>query len=486
MKTVDSLKNFVEFYLLTKSAFIKHSKQILIRKIGEMTLANFISYNFLLFFPLFLMQAWFVQYFNSGAPFDYVARLSFIISDIPWMPPGTEAKPLLGSHYFGDLLINIAYGNINNPYDGTLHLPSQTPPIGLLFFQIFEILGEKYILALFLFISSISFLYIFINLRSKGSNFRDNSLLFLLVITSYPLLIEIDRGSVYLICLALLLFAFMKYDEDKVFLPMLIGVLACSIKPHLVLIIALFLVLVKRIKYLIIFSFALGIMNLVSLVIFFEGKLYNQVTDYIQASGRYMGEPGSNLNEFFIGLIANSSSLVGMIGKIIGNVYGPEIQISLLTQYSTYLYVPGMIYLFIVVVIVKSKIVENWLKFGFVFSMCSFFVPASGPYSLLWTIPAILILGESSDLSNKFNRITGIGKVQHKLFTDKWLINLAKVIYLYGIFFSSIFHIWSIEGCCGSEYFPFGEFAGTLLILISAAIFFSHVCIVKFYRLRIK
>ena len=144
MTTVDSLKNFVEFYLLTKSAFIKHSKQILIRKIGEMTLANFISYNFLLFFPLFLMQAWFVQYFNSGAPFDYVARLSFIISDIPWMPPGTEAKPLLGSHYFGDLLINIAYGNINNPYDGTLHLPSQTPPIGLLFFQIFEILGEKY------------------------------------------------------------------------------------------------------------------------------------------------------------------------------------------------------------------------------------------------------------------------------------------------------------------------------------------------------
>ena len=59
------------------------------------------------------------------------------------MPPGTNSSSLLHLHYFGDWVLNVAYGGIARPYDPALEIPAQFAPVGLIFFSIAYLLGYK-------------------------------------------------------------------------------------------------------------------------------------------------------------------------------------------------------------------------------------------------------------------------------------------------------------------------------------------------------
>jgi hypothetical protein len=460
--------------MITRFSLVRNlNNKGLMSKLQSVTIAKFLSYNFLIFFPIFLLQAWFVQYVNSGLPFDYVSRLSFIIVDTPWMPDGIIATPLLGSHYFGDLILGIAYGDISNPYDRALILPSQIPPIGIVFQQIFSFFGQGQILFLFLFINFIALTVVTWLCASKNWQSSSTPILFLFVVTSYPLIHLLDRGAVHLIAIAFVVLSLYLYSQNRLFLSLITMVLACSIRPQIVLIVILLFVLIKKGKHFLVFIFILVLSNLITLLLFFKGNIISQISTIFYASSRYVGQPGDWGNDFFILHIADSSSLVGAFGKILGNFYGSEFQLKILDQYSEFLFLPGLLYLLMLFVIVISKSVQFWLKFCLILSTFSLFLPASMTYTQIWTMPAILILSGSNRLSESIKRIVpNYQDFNPTVYHKNFAMSLVNIMFVYGLIFSSIFHIWSIEGCCGNEYFNFGEYFGPFLILSSTIFLF--------------
>jgi hypothetical protein len=429
-----------------------------LNRIDNDFLSSVIKIKFVVLFPLFLLHTWSLQYLNGGLPFDFVSRLSFKIEDQPWLPGGRVAEPYFGRHFFGDLNLGIGYSTFSNPFDSSLTVPNQTPPLGTLFFRIFLILGVNNVLIVFLLINLIALLIIFYLASNYRDLLRNDALYILIVTTSFPLLFLIDRGAVHLIVISLIICSLYFLSRSKHTLFLLTSILACSIKPQSFVIIFLILVYFKKYRLLWSFIFLFLITNALALHFFFEGSLLFKFKSYLFASSFYSGGRG-------VGYVMDSTSLIGLISRIQEFFIGSELTSKNLLIFDKFFLVPGMLYVIGLLIILKSYKYSLWLTLGLILSTFSLVLPASMTYTLVWAIPALLLFSGTGPLVTQFKHNFPFIETRSKNVNAIYFG--AKAFYLLGLFYGLVFHLWSIRGPSGVERFPLGEVLNPMFLSIT-------------------
>ncbi len=426
-----------------------------INRIDNDFLSSVIKIKFVVLFPLFLLHAWSLQYLNGGLPFDYVSRLSFKIEDQPWLPGERVATPYFGRHFFGDLNLGVGYSTFSNPFDSSLTVPNQTPPLGTLFFRIFLILGVNNVLVIFLFINLIALLIIFYLTSHYRDLLQNNALYILIVTTSFPLLFLFDRGAVHLIVISLIICSLYLLARSKHLIFLMSSILACSIKPQSFIIIFLILIYFKKSRLLWNFMFLFVITNAFALYFFFEGNLLFKFQSYLFASSFYSGGRG-------VGYVMDSTSLIGLISRIQEFFIGIDLTSKNLLIFDNFFLVPGLLYVLGLLIILKSYRFSLWLTLGLILSTFSLVLPASMTYTLVWAIPALLLFSGSGPLMDQVKKNFPYIKTNSENVSIIYFC--AKVFYLLGLFYGLVFHLWSIRGPSGVERFPLGELLNPMFL----------------------
>jgi len=101
------------------------------------------SYQFIqiIFTLIALIHAWTLQYKSPDSTPSLLNRISFIVEDAPWMPPGLKSEAILHLHHFGDWTLGIGYALTSNPYSQDLEIPAPVPPFGLVVMKLFALVG---------------------------------------------------------------------------------------------------------------------------------------------------------------------------------------------------------------------------------------------------------------------------------------------------------------------------------------------------------
>jgi hypothetical protein len=154
---------------------------------------------------------WTAHYFVAPAV-DLVERVSWKASDEPWVATGQESlEPLVGVHYFGDLLTLRGWGMVWNPYSDLLALPGQHLPTGQLSLMLLAAIPSQ-ILLIFYLVFSVAILFLAIRTLANSilrvSFWKYTQLFLVFSVLSIPMLVDLDRGNVQSVALAGTIFFF--------------------------------------------------------------------------------------------------------------------------------------------------------------------------------------------------------------------------------------------------------------------------------------
>lgn len=275
---------------------------------------NFYIFGYFFLLLIFVYQIFLLAYDTQNQN-SVVDLLSYTVVDPPWLPNGTQPKPYLYNHFFGDLQANVTYAQLNNPYQ-VEEYPWPFPPLSIYFYRFFSILGNgnSYII---LILTSVVLHYITINkILKQLPLFLKLSILIITGPLSIGWIINFDRGAVYSIVFPLTLIAFIKIKENKYLQSALIISIIISVKPQFIIILVLFLVL-KKFK---IFLLSVGltvILNIISwinigLSVDLALRSFKNLSDY------HLGGSSGSIYVF------SSISFNGLYAKILEYFYGFE------------------------------------------------------------------------------------------------------------------------------------------------------------------
>ena len=335
---------------------------------------------FLIFISL--VHAWTLQYKSDLGPDGFISKVSYIAPDKPWMPPGTDTSSLLHLHFFGDWVLNVAYGGIPRPYDPTLEIPAQFAPIGLVFFSIAYLIGYKlsYILLLLL------TLYIWITLINKlFTSFQflfKILILFFFVFMTMPSLIAFDRGGTQLFCIGLTGLSYLYMTENKSKKAFTLFLLAVSMKPYLIFFVLVMLVrpnqsIGTRILNIARILFSLGIVNIILLMLFAD-NIVSGIRDQFNAIARFAGDWG-------IPWIMDGASMTSFISKTHEFFYGSNQTIKFMENFIPFWpRILAIAFILMLISVLLSPNVVTPIKLILILSTTSLVSPFSGPYTLAW------------------------------------------------------------------------------------------------------
>ena len=182
----------------------------------------------------------YVLTFYGRFPVDH--SLLYFANDPGYVAPGTSDVPVLGIHYFGDLLTQLSYARNPNPYSTSLAYPAAYPPLGVLIFKPFTSINPLITLIL-LTLSSVALLIYAFALMTREWTLQSRIIyISLLLLISKPLLLTIDRGNIQGIVVGLILLFYLKYRSGKVNLAVILLSLAICLKGYPLIFVSLFLI----------------------------------------------------------------------------------------------------------------------------------------------------------------------------------------------------------------------------------------------------
>jgi hypothetical protein len=329
-----------------------------------------------------LFHAWLLQYQNNEGNAFLIGRVSFQVNDPPYMPSGGVAKPLFGLHTFGDWTMALDYGRIANPFVIPTY-PSQTPPVGVIFFSLMNAFSGTFGLFLIFTIALALFAHGYYSLiRGSSALIKFVSVIFGVVLT-LPTIISFDRGALYFFVFGLVVESYTLLVQDKnPKISFLLFALAASLKPQL-LVLSLFLLLQRRYRT---FLYCNALIILANLVAFmtFPGSILKSIGGYIRALSGFT-------SDYFSGLILDSASLGGFIARLEERWHGTKYAFKFLHSYSHFVMLPGLLWLFFVILVCSTNFVSYRSKLVLLLTCTSLIVPASMSYSLAWSSFAFLI-----------------------------------------------------------------------------------------------
>jgi hypothetical protein len=145
----------------------------------------------------------------------------------------------------------------------------------------------------------------------------------------------------------------------------------------------------------------------------FSGNFFGNLRGYFYATFNYVSSPTDAF-----GNVMNSVSWIGLLSRFYEFQHGWGATIEPLEQYSSYLFLPGLLYLALVLIVVSRKGTSVTIKLLLTLSLISLIVPASGGYLLGWI--TIFLLYISSDFAKK----------DIESLSRKYLILIASIVFI--------------------------------------------------------
>jgi hypothetical protein len=153
-------------------------------------------------------------YVSSYFQQQLTSIFSFAVAD-GWCDPKLQG---IGAHCFGDFYYTLGFINKDNPWSGS---PIPYPPLGLFIFKPFGLIvdlypANPYGLITYLAFIIMSILSIPIHLyKTKKLNGTESILIGMLIFSSAPMIVALDRGNVLAICVPLLYF-FLHFEKEGI------------------------------------------------------------------------------------------------------------------------------------------------------------------------------------------------------------------------------------------------------------------------------
>jgi len=151
-------------------------------------------------------------YISSYFQIPLISILSFNVAD-GWCTAETQG---VGAHCFGDFYYTLTFLDQSNPWSTTVN---PYPPVALLIFKPFELLGELFPssqFALFCYLGFLiaSILSIPIHLFfTKKMSISYSILVGMLILSSTPTVVGLDRGNLVVLCMPIIYF-FLHYERE--------------------------------------------------------------------------------------------------------------------------------------------------------------------------------------------------------------------------------------------------------------------------------
>lgn len=365
-----------------------HSNRKLLHQLSEkMNPSNLLAFQ-LIITMLCIFQSWIFQYRNMEGNAKLIDRVSFQVSDPPFMINPENLSPILYKHFFGDWQNLLDVANQPNPYllpSG----PSQTPPLGNLFLNILGVLGPRYSFAIFSLVTLTIWVWLFRKALQNYPWLYAIMSLGLYFILALPTIHSFDRGSLHILAIGLIGVAWLKYCGEKYSYAGILFILAVSMKPQLS-IFLLLLLLTKDYRNIIRVVLATISLNFV-LFFYYVGQPFKSLIGYLDGTLFFASSNSS-------GYILDSTSLMGLIIRRIESAFGSDYAAQWMIDKSSMLMLPGLTLILMVLPVLYFSSINQRVKIFLVFSLFSLVVPASQHYTLTWASLAIIPF-----LTDRFN-----------------------------------------------------------------------------------
>jgi hypothetical protein len=328
---------------------------------------------------------WTAHYFIAPAV-DLVERVSWRASDEPWVATGSAViEPLVGVHYFGDLLTFRSYGLVWNPYYESLALPAQHLPSGQLFAMLLATIPIQ-ILLIFYLVFSVVILFIAIrtlaNSILKISLWKYAQLFLIFSLLSIPMIVDFDRGNVQSVALAGTIFFFAYGLRGKWLVAILWLLFAASFKPYL-LIFSLAFLSKRNIRAHALMGLAFCSLN-VLLMEAFSRNFLEGFSSMWEANAKFT-------SEFSIPFISNSGSLVGSAHRISEFAFGLEFSNKLLLEVLWVVPVISLLLVALGMLIWYRSHLPIWVRLMGALSIISVAQPGSAGYNWGWVGVVVIV-----------------------------------------------------------------------------------------------
>jgi hypothetical protein len=328
---------------------------------------------------------WTFHYFVAPAV-DLVERVSLKASDEPWVATGSAViEPMVGVHYFGDLLTLRSYGVVWNPYYESLALPAQHLPSGQVFAMLLAAIPIQVLLISYL-VFSVAILFFAIRTLANSilriSFWKYTQLFLVFSVLSIPMLVDLDRGNVQSVALAGTIFFFAYGLRGKWIVAILWLLFAASFKPYLLIFSVAFLSKRSfRAHALMALSFCL--VN-VLLMEAFSRNFLEGFSSMWEANAKFT-------SEFSIPFISNSGSLVGSAHRISEFAFGLEFSNKLLLEVLWFVPVVSLLLVVLGMLIWYRSHLPIWVRLMGALSIISVAQPGSAGYNWGWVGVVVIV-----------------------------------------------------------------------------------------------
>jgi hypothetical protein len=329
---------------------------------------------------------WTAHYFVAPAV-DLVERVSWKASDEPWVATGQESlEPLVGVHYFGDLLTLRGWGMVWNPYSDLLALPGQHLPTGQLSLMLLAAIPSQ-ILLIFYLVFSVAILFIAIRTLANSilrvSFWKYTQLFLVFSVLSIPMLVDLDRGNVQSVALAGTIFFFAYGLRGKWVVAILWLLFAASLKPYL-LIFSIAFLSKRNFRTHALMGVAFCSLN-VLLMQAFSGNFLEGFRSMWEANARYTS------SEFSLPFISNAGSLVGSAHRISEFAFGLEFSNKLLLEVLWVVPIISFLLVVLGMLIWYRSHLPIWVRLMGALSIITLAQPGSAAYNWGWVGVVVIV-----------------------------------------------------------------------------------------------
>ena len=370
------------FKVKQKNPSSNNQNQLTIDTMRNLQVIRIINYMWvhITFLVVSLGLAWSRLYYPNSP--SLVNRVSYLVGDKPWMPPGFEATPILGSHYFGDLQLPIAWARYSNPWETDLIHRANFLPFGKYLLLPFSYLPIKLVFCLYV-IGSIAILYVavrkIIKLSDKTNLYKNWKITFILFcilfVMSRPVLTDLDRGNFYTVSISLWVLAFVWLREDKHKKFLFAMTLLVAIKWFLIIPMIPF-ILEKKLNLSVKLLVWISTVNFVSLVTV-PGGLINNLRSIIDTQKNYT-------DEWAIPYLMDGTSVASSVSKIHEYFFGTTQTVAFITENINLLRFFCIVYLALALYISSRLNLPMWVRLYFALSTITFDTFETMWYAQMW------------------------------------------------------------------------------------------------------
>ena len=327
-------------------------------------------------------------------PFAFnVAGISWVNEDRTWFSEEATYRQvqLWGNHFFGDLQIFFGMVSDPTPYLDGRGITPQTPAFGLSFYSFLNIWGPHFALKLF-FLLTFVFSVLVVRRWLEDEEFSVKVLAYCALIPlNASVLMGLDRGNILLFAIAIVGILVHKVFTDRILTAIDAFIFASivSLKPFLGLLVIFFIV-ERRFKFLV-QAAVFGLLANILAAFKYGSSLFQMFAAlYREQSTAYSGTDGLDFS------IRWSASSFRVLYDLVQKFTNPDFAIGFFANYPLFISLPGIIYLFLVVVICYQRKIPMWIRSVSILSTAQMCVAATPRYNLVWSlVGGLLILQQS-------------------------------------------------------------------------------------------